>query len=328
MAPSTADDPNADRTDRTARDAGVASAIRALDAPAPAGWPAGWRLAALDTVGSTQDVARALLSDDFGRAPPRFGADLTARPVGTAVTARVQTGGRGRQARGWHSPEGNLYLSLLLRPDIPLTRGPELGFVAALAVADTVSAMAHGAEVRLKWPNDVLLNGGKVAGILAETVSVPDTPTDRVGGIVIGMGLNLAEAPRPADLPHGYPAVPPIAVADAVGGPVDRDKARDHLMRVFYRLLRRWQRSGFGAIRRNVESQLTGWREPITVTVGETQETGRLLGLAETGALRLQRADGSERQIVAGDVTVGPRSARLGPSHASGSTGTTDGGGR
>ena len=114
--------------------------------------PDGWTLVALDSVGSTNDEAGRL-------------AEAGARE-GTFVWAKEQTGGRGRRGRRWASPVGNLYCSTILRPDCPAARVAELGFVAALAVADLV---LEGRAVRVKWPNDVLVDGGKVAGILPES---------------------------------------------------------------------------------------------------------------------------------------------------------------
>ena len=114
--------------------------------------PDGWTLVALASVGSTNDEA-ARLAD-------------TGVPEGTVVWSREQTGGRGRRGRHWASPPGNLYTSTILRPACAAPRAAELGFVAALAVADIVPV---GRPVRLKWPNDVLVDGGKIAGILLES---------------------------------------------------------------------------------------------------------------------------------------------------------------
>ncbi|HEY6716677.1 MAG TPA: biotin--[acetyl-CoA-carboxylase] ligase, partial [Reyranella sp.] len=110
--------------------------------PAPV-LPDGWTLVALDSVGSTNDEAAHL-------------ADAGA-PEGTVVWSREQTGGRGRRGRHWASPVGNLYTSTILRPQCTASRATELGFVAALAVADIVPA---GRPQRVKWPNDVLVEGG------------------------------------------------------------------------------------------------------------------------------------------------------------------------
>ena len=119
--------------------------------------PPGFRLAALETVDSTN--AEALRRAEAGA------------PDGTFVWARRQEAGRGRQAKPWSSPAGNLYTSLLLRPACAPARAAELSFVAAVAVADTVADLLGpaGPAVSCKWPNDVLVDGAKISGILLES---------------------------------------------------------------------------------------------------------------------------------------------------------------
>src|ERR1700727_2136985 len=109
-------------------------------------------------------------------------------PHGTVVHADEQSAGRGRFGRTWYSPPGNLYLSVLLRLDRPPERTPELSFVAAITVADAVDALLpKQSRATLKWPNDVLVNDGKIAGILLENAD---------GAQIVGIGLNVLEAPR------------------------------------------------------------------------------------------------------------------------------------
>src|SRR6185436_12611332 len=132
--------------------------------------PDGWTLVALQSVGSTNDEAARLAAAGAAE--------------GTVVWAREQTAGRGRRGRHWASPVGNLYTSAIVRPDCPAARAAELGFVAALAVADMVPA---GRPVRLKWPNDVLVEGAKVAGILPESSIGADGQAEHV---ILGIGVN------------------------------------------------------------------------------------------------------------------------------------------
>ena len=132
----------------------------------------------LDEIGSTNDEALAA-----GRA----GA-----PHGWAVAARRQTAGRGRRGHVWESPAGNLYLSVLLRPDVAPSRLPGLAAACGLGVLDGLEALGVSNEALLKWPNDVLAHGRKLAGILVEA------GRDEAGGTfaVCGVGLNLESAPR------------------------------------------------------------------------------------------------------------------------------------
>ena len=118
--------------------------------------PPGYVLHALDRVESTNDEARRLAEQ---------GA-----PAGAVVVAAEQVKGRGRHGRGWDSPRGNLYASLLLRPDCTIAVSAQLSLVASLALAEALVALAPAdADVRVKWPNDVLIRGAKVAGLLLES---------------------------------------------------------------------------------------------------------------------------------------------------------------
>ena len=132
----------------------------------------------LDEVGSTNDHMRERAEK---------GA-----PHGSAVAARRQTAGRGRRGHVWESPAGNLYLSVLLRPEVSPSRLPGLAAACGLGVLDGLGALGVSNEAQLKWPNDVLAHGRKLAGILVEA------GRDQAGGTfaVCGVGLNLESAPR------------------------------------------------------------------------------------------------------------------------------------
>ncbi len=152
--------------------------------PAPV-LPEGFRLHRFDTVGSTNDEAKALAR--AGAAP------------GTLVWATEQTAGRGRRGRAWLSPPGNLYLSLVLRPDGAPSRAAQLGFVAALGLGDALAPLLGPAlPLSYKWPNDLLVNGKKLAGILLES------ETSAAGGVdfvVIGIGVNIRSMPDDVEFP-------------------------------------------------------------------------------------------------------------------------------
>ena len=232
--------------------------------------PDGWTLVALDTVGSTNDEAARL-------------ADSGA-PEGTVVWSREQTGGRGRRGRRWSSPLGNLYTSTILRPDCAASRAAEIGFVAALAVADMVPA---GREVRVKWPNDVLVDGGKVAGILLES-AVGDG--GRILHVVAGIGVNVGFAPQLPDM--RYPGA-------ALGGTVET--ALGMLAAALARRVGEWRRSGFAAVRSQWLAQAGPLGAVVDVRLGEGLVRGRFAGLDHEGALLLETADGP-RRIVSGEL--------------------------
>jgi BirA family biotin operon repressor/biotin-[acetyl-CoA-carboxylase] ligase len=232
--------------------------------------PDGWTLVALDTVGSTNDEAAQL-------------ADAGA-PEGTVVWSREQTGGRGRRGRHWASPVGNLYTSTILRPDCPAQRAAELGFAAALAVADIVPA---GREVRVKWPNDVLVDGGKIAGILLESAI---GQTGQVQHVVAGIGVNVGFAPQLPEM--RYPG-------SALGGSVEA--ALEKLTAALAARLAEWRREGFETVRAAWLAKAGPLGAEVDVKLGEGLVRGRFAGLDREGALLLDTATGP-RKIVSGEL--------------------------
>jgi BirA family biotin operon repressor/biotin-[acetyl-CoA-carboxylase] ligase len=225
-----------------------------------------------DLIGSTNDEALRLA---------REGA-----PDGTVVVARQQSAGRGRQGRVWISPPGNLYVSFLIRtarfPGLVPSCVSEIGFVAALAVADTLDTIIAGS--RLKWPNDVLLAGAKIAGILTEMTG---------DAIVIGIGINVAHSPP--DMPY------PVVSAASLGAVATADDALATLTDRLERRLTAWGAYGFGPVREAWLQRGPTLGQSLTARMGSSTVTGGYAGLAEDGALLLTTADGT-RRIVAGEV--------------------------
>lgn len=128
-----------------------------------------------EEVGSTQEVARELAAVDA--------------PGGTLVISRRQAGGKGRLGRVWGSPEGGLWMSLLLRPDFGPELAPRITQAASVAVARTLIGL--GVEARIKWPNDILVGGRKISGVLAESNTIPGENGPRLGFVILGIGLNV-----------------------------------------------------------------------------------------------------------------------------------------
>jgi BirA family biotin operon repressor/biotin-[acetyl-CoA-carboxylase] ligase len=237
--------------------------------PAPV-LPDGWTLVALDSVGSTNDEAARL-------------ADAGA-PEGTVVWSREQTGGRGRRGRQWASPVGNLYSSTILRPDCGAPRAAELGFVAALAVADIVPPER---ALRVKWPNDVLVEGGKVAGILLESAI---GQTGQVQHVVAGIGVNVGFAPQLPEMRYR---------GAALGGSVEA--ALEKLTAALAARLAEWRRDGFETVRAAWLAKAGPIGAEVDVKLGEELVHGRFAGLDREGALLLETAAGP-RKIVSGEL--------------------------
>nr|WP_246522749.1 biotin--[acetyl-CoA-carboxylase] ligase [Neoroseomonas eburnea] len=213
-------------------------------------------------------------------------------PDGAAVLARRQTAGRGTQGRAWDSRVGNLHLSILLRPSGSLRDAPQWALLAAVALADAVAPLLPDpASLRLKWPNDLLLNGAKMAGILAEATA------DQRGGIAwlsLGIGVNLAHAPQ-------VPGRATACLAD-LGGPVPAPEAfAGDLLAALDHWRDRQQAEGFAAIRAAWLARGPAPDAELVVRRGADVITGRFAGLAEDGGLLLT-SDGRLRAIVSGEV--------------------------
>ena len=221
-----------------------------------------------------------------------------AAPEGTAVVAETQTSGRGRLGRRWDSPPGNLHCSLLLRPGCSAASAANLSFAAALAVADAIEPMLPSPSIlAFKWPNDVLLGGRKVAGILLETEIKGDT----VDWVVLGVGVNVNGFPQQAM----YPATS-LAAAGCHGTNVREvmESFFDHV-RVWYA---RWRNEGFAPLRAAWLARAGGRGEMVEVRMGNERLVGRFVDLDADGALILELS-GGHRRITAGDVFLAPAQA-------------------
>ncbi|KZD09854.1 biotin--[acetyl-CoA-carboxylase] ligase [Oceanibaculum pacificum] len=209
----------------------------------------------------------------------------------TVVTAEEQQGGRGRRGRAWASPPGNVYLSVILRPDCPPARAAQISFLAALAVRDTVRlAVGAIAPVVVKWPNDVLVNGGKISGILLETGGGTAQAVDYV---VIGIGVNVQHHPENAERPATSLA--------ALGGDADVSQARATLLERLGYWYYIWSSQGFAPIRQNWLADAVGLGEKIEVRLPDRTLNGVFGDLDADGALLLDTEAGRQR-ISAGDI--------------------------
>ena len=235
-----------------------------------------WR----EELDSTQRLARELARADVEE--------------GTTVIAERQTAGRGRLGRQWHSPPGlNCYCSVVLRPSLPPGAVPSLALIAGLAVVDAVRG-ATGLAGALKWPNDVLLDGRKVAGVLTEM----EAEVERVRFVIAGIGVNVNATAFPPEL-----AAKATSLRLAAGRPVDRAAFTAGLLAALEGRYRRFLAAGFAAMRSEWEacSALTG--KEVRVTAPEGEVAGQVLGVDDDGALRLAGPRGEVR-VVAGEVTL------------------------
>lgn len=234
--------------------------------------PGGWHLDHRASVDSTNEVAKTLA--EAGAAH------------GTILLADQQTAGRGRHGRGWTSPPGNFYASIVLRPMAPVRDWPQIGFVAGLALIEAVLAVAPDVDCRLKWPNDILVGDRKLAGLLLESTGE---------ALIVGSGLNIASAPDDPDRPA-------IDLAALDHGDISPAELLEVYATGLEAGLDRWQTAGFAAIRALWLDRARALGQPIRVRLPGGELTGRFADLDATGALILEDRHGGLRTITAGDV--------------------------
>ena len=235
-------------------------------------WPKGYALRQYESIDSTNDEARRLAS--AGERGPLW------------ITARVQRSGKGRRGRVWVSQDGNLFATLLTAGGN--ARSGELAFLAGLAAGETVAAFAPNATVSLKWPNDVLLNGKKTAGILLENFGA---------ALAIGVGINLTSYPPGTE----FPATSIKENADVAPESGAALTVLAGAMAAWYEV---WRTCGFTPLREAWLQRASGLGKQVRARL----ETEEVQGVFETldgdGALMLRMSDNSLRRIAAGDVFV------------------------
>lgn len=228
----------------------------------------------LAETGSTNDDAKQLAREGC--------------PEGTVVWAHRQNAGRGRQGNQWVTIDGNLFMSLVLRPGKTAPETGQLSFVAAVALAEALGdVLPCEAALTLKWPNDVLLGGKKAAGILLEAESASNGGVDWV---VIGMGLNVMGAPEGA-----------VSLA----GLGVKTTARDMLEKVYQRLISLygiWQQRGFAPIRAEWLRHAGNIGNVINIRLPRETFSATFVGIDDNGALQVVLSDGTRRDIASGEV--------------------------
>ncbi len=205
------------------------------------------------------------------------------------IAARRQTAGRGRRGRVWQGGNGNLAATLLLRPDAPAGEAAQLSFAAALAVADMARHFAPDIPVTVKWPNDVLADGCKLAGILLESGN------DHGFWLAIGIGVNLAEAPTGTE----FPATSLKASRGTAPSPQD---ALTVLADRFAHWHRVWREGGFQVLREAWLGRAHHLGGPIKARLPREEQEGVFEGIDASGALLLNQGQGRVRAIAAGEV--------------------------
>jgi BirA family biotin operon repressor/biotin-[acetyl-CoA-carboxylase] ligase len=233
--------------------------------------PSGTALEIFDTLDSTSLEAKRWAAD--GESGPRWFVALT------------QTAGYGRRSREWEQRAGDFAGTLLFKPAAPADRLGQLSFVVALALAAALDEFIAEEKLTLKWPNDVLVEGGKCAGILLENL----------GGVLsVGVGVNIVSKPQGL-------AYPTARLVDQAKAPPAPSALLARLDDHFWRIYGQWQREGFAPIRNAWLARAAGMGKEIEVRLPNETIAGTFDGIDETGALILRSAAGT-RTIAAGEV--------------------------
>ncbi|HEY6873187.1 MAG TPA: biotin--[acetyl-CoA-carboxylase] ligase [Geobacteraceae bacterium] len=268
----------------------------------------GYRLVAVPDLLIPEEITAGLTTRRIGRRVISFRETDSTNEVafrlaeegaeeGTVVVAEAQRRGKGRLGRQWVSPAGvNLYCSVILRPPVLPVRAPQLTFLSAVAVARAVAATTT-LHPFIKWPNDLLINGGKVAGLLNEM----SAETEKVNFLVLGIGvnINMRRGQFPADLRH-----PATSLCLEEGAEVSRLAFVRALLEALDALYADYLLHGYEPVRREwlALSNVLGRR--VRVAFQESETVGVAEGIDEDGALLLQLADGRVERVLAGDVTI------------------------
>ncbi len=229
-----------------------------------------------DEAGSSNDIAKKL-------AP-------TAEE-GTIIVVEQQTGGRGRLGRQWASPKGGIWFSTILKPRIALSAASRLTLTFGLSVAKTLRQ--YGFDAKIKWPNDVLVNGKKVSGILTEV----DAEIDTVEFVVIGIGINANMSLKdiPEDLRENS-----TTLRDEGGKSIDRVEFLQKLLFEMEQEYIRFSTRPFSEIMEEIITLSDTIGREVTVSMPNRIAEGTVVGISKTGALLLKRTDGEIEEIIAG----------------------------
>jgi BirA family biotin operon repressor/biotin-[acetyl-CoA-carboxylase] ligase len=238
-----------------------------------------------EEIGSTNEVAFELA---------RNGA-----PEGTVVIADSQTQGRGRLQRRWISPPGvNLYISVIFRPSIAAKNAPFLTLVASIALAETIKN--EGANTLIKWPNDILINWKKVAGVL--TAMQPRG--DEVDFVVVGVGVNLNMTRETMKKEMGEVAEIATSLREELGHEIERARFTADLINEIEMWYQRFLKNGKSPIIKEWMRRWGAINRRVQVKFNETVVEGTASGIDENGYLLIKKDDGTTERIISGDVIL------------------------
>lgn len=252
-------------------------------------------------------VKKGLLTKWAGQPPIIYSESMTSTNIvlkqaaesgavhGTVALCEEQTAGRGRRGRNWVSPKGQgLWVSLLLRPMLLPGRAQLITFAAAIAMAEAVEKET-GLDILIKWPNDLVLQGKKVCGILLELSGDVET----IAYVVVGTGLNVGEKAYPPEL-----SASAVSLQEVLGRKVERAPVLRSYLAAMEKHMDILSREGLPGILQAYERKSCTLQRAVRVSGGGEEFLGTAAGLDENGALLVKLEDGTIRHVLAGDVSV------------------------
>jgi len=217
---------------------------------------------------------------------------------GAFIWALNQVDGRGRRGNDWVSQKGNLFVSALLQPQCDLNILPQLSFVAAAAAHASVAPVLPASDLKLKWPNDLMLSGEKLAGLLLESFETKDEETGETKRwAVVGLGMNIENAPANLEKPATCLR---HAGVELISAKIVLSRFIHHFVE-WYEL---WQDDGFAPIKKYWMNYALHKEEPMEILTGDEFYTGTFDGLDDSGNLLLKEKDGTIKTITAGEVLL------------------------
>ncbi|MGM0921617.1 MAG: biotin--[acetyl-CoA-carboxylase] ligase [Bacillota bacterium] len=236
-----------------------------------------------EVISSTQKIAHTLAGN---------GAE-----EGTIVVADQQTSGRGRLARAWYSPkQTGIWMSMILRPKIPINKTPQLTLLTAVALIQAIEEVT-GLTPEIKWPNDILINGKKIVGILTEL----QAEADRVHSVIIGVGMNVNHTLD--QFPEELQGIA-TSIAAETGEPADRAQVIQAIMKNFEKLYTSYLIHGFKPVKLLWESYAISLNKNLIARTLQGTIRGRAIGIDDEGVLLLETNEGNIEKIYSADIEI------------------------
>ncbi|MGG3469626.1 biotin--[acetyl-CoA-carboxylase] ligase [Neobacillus pocheonensis] len=236
-----------------------------------------------ESVESTQKIAHRFASEEV--------------PEGTVIIAEEQRSGKGRMNRKWHSPKyTGIWMSLILRPNIPLTKAPQLTLLTAVAIVQAIEEVT-GLTPEIKWPNDILINGKKITGILTEL----QAEADRIHSIIVGMGINVNQ--KKEDFPNEIQDTASSLFIEK-GETISRASLIRSIFKQFEKLYLLYLEQGFLPIKLLWESYAVSIGKILKARTLTSVIEGKALGITEDGVLLLEDNSGTIHHVYSADIEL------------------------